>query len=110
MHGGLNVPPATLCLRLPANAVSVAAGLAPEGIETRRWYLPPLHEHPAFRHLRALGPTEAELPATQALADNLLGLPFHTRLSADDVTQVVRALSVVIERQAGTQASGWRAA
>ena len=90
----LEAPPATLCVQLPADAAAVAAGLARAEIETRRWYLPPLNRHPAFRELRCLGPDGgACLPVTERLATSLLGLPFHSRLASDDVTTVVRALA-----------------
>jgi len=87
-------PPATLSVRLPQPAAPVVAALAQSGIETRRWYLPPLTEHPAFRSVRRIGPDGSEhLPVTDDLANTLLGLPFHTRLSTEDVGQIVDALA-----------------
>jgi dTDP-4-amino-4,6-dideoxygalactose transaminase len=81
-------------VQLPANAAAVAAGLARAEIETRRWYLPPLNLHPAFRELPCLGPDGgACLPVTEGLATSLLGLPFHSRLTSDDVSAVVQALA-----------------
>jgi dTDP-4-amino-4,6-dideoxygalactose transaminase len=99
LQAGLDVPPATLCLQLPVDAAAVAAGLADDAIETRRWYLPPLHRHPAFRHLRTAGADGEILTTTQALADRLLGLPFHTRLSTEDVRRVVNSLAGQIGKQ-----------
>jgi dTDP-4-amino-4,6-dideoxygalactose transaminase len=87
-------PPATLSVQLPQQAPAVASALAEAGIETRRWYLPPLYRHPAFGHLRRIGPAGGErLPVTESLDETLLGLPFHTRLSSDDVAAVVRVLA-----------------
>jgi len=90
-------PPATMSGRLPQPAAPVVAALAQSGIEARRWYLPPLTEHPAFRGARRIGPNGSEhLPVTDDLANTLLGLPFHTRLSNDDVRQVTDALAAVL--------------
>jgi dTDP-4-amino-4,6-dideoxygalactose transaminase len=90
----LEAPPATFCVQLPADAAAVAAGLARSGIETRRWYLPPLNRHPAFSDLRCIGPAgPTPLPVTEQLATSLLGLPFHSRLTSDDVAAVVEALA-----------------
>jgi dTDP-4-amino-4,6-dideoxygalactose transaminase len=89
----LDTPPATFCVRLPADAAAAAARLAQAGIETRRWYLPPLNRHPAFAGARCLGPGGSDrLPVTEDLASSLIGLPFHSRLSAEDVVTVVDAL------------------
>lgn len=87
-------PPATLCVRLPVDAAAVGAALAQSGIETRRWYLPPLNEHPAYRDARRIGPAGGErLPVTEQLATSLLGLPFHSRLTSEDVATVVEAVA-----------------
>jgi dTDP-4-amino-4,6-dideoxygalactose transaminase len=108
LQAGLESPPSTLCVRLPADAAAVAEGLAADAIETRRWYLPPLNRHPAFRHLPMAG--LGELPVTQSLAERLLGLPFHTRLSSDDVARVVRSLSNLLGGQGAARACGPMAA
>jgi dTDP-4-amino-4,6-dideoxygalactose transaminase len=87
-------PPATLCVQLPVDAAVVAAALAQRGIETRRWYLPPLNDHPAYRDARRIGPAGGgRLPVTEQLATSLLGLPFHSRLTRDDVRTVVEAVA-----------------
>ncbi|NWG73395.1 MAG: DegT/DnrJ/EryC1/StrS family aminotransferase [Rubrivivax sp.] len=93
LQEGGATPPATLCVRLRGDAAGAAAALEQAGIETRRWYLPPLHEHPPFRDAVRIGPAgRSELPVTRDLASSLLGLPFHTLLSTDDVARVVTAL------------------
>ena len=94
----LVTPPATFCVRLPADAAAAADTLARAQIETRRWYLPPLHRHPAFRDLRCLGPAGSNrLPVTEELATSLLGLPFHSRLASEDVEAVVAALAGALQ-------------
>lgn len=99
LQGGAATAPATLCVRLPVDAVAVASGLERAAIETRRWYLPPLHEHPPFRGALRVGSAgRTELPVTARLASALLGLPFHTLMSNDDVARVVAALRDVLRR------------
>jgi dTDP-4-amino-4,6-dideoxygalactose transaminase len=94
----LGTPPATFCVQLPANAAAVAAALARSGIETRRWYLPPLNEHPAFRAAHRIGPGGASrLPVTERLASTLLGLPFHSRLTGEEVATVIDAMAALLE-------------
>ena len=41
-------PPAVLTIRTSVASEIVAASLAREAIETRRWYAPPLHLHRAY--------------------------------------------------------------
>ena len=104
LQWGLTAPPATLCVRLPTDAMVVADGLAQDGIETRRWYLPPLYEHPAFARMLRIGPNGGStLPVTESLATLLLGLPFHTRLSAQDVARVVESLGRHLKGEATRQ-------
>ncbi len=68
------------------NAGRLAALLAEKGIETRRWYYPPLPRHPAFSGFPRVGPDGGQdLPVTARLADGLLGLPFHTSLKESQI-------------------------
>jgi dTDP-4-amino-4,6-dideoxygalactose transaminase len=93
------VPWATLRSVMPVKVLSpggahpVARRLKEEGIETRRWYCPPLYAHPGFLGMERLGPGgDTRLPVTEVLAESILGLPFHSFLSEDDVVHVCRAL------------------
>lgn len=87
--------PAMLLLRHAAGAAAVQAVCAAAGIETRRWYLPPLHRHPAFSTVEVRGPEgDMRLPVTEALESDALGLPLHTRLRPEDIEAVVTALRV----------------
>jgi dTDP-4-amino-4,6-dideoxygalactose transaminase len=93
------IPPAMLCVQAASDARAVCEALARAEIETRRWYLPPLYEHPVFSDLPRIGRDgSARLPATEHLASTLIGLPFHTRLTSDDVACVVTALGAELER------------
>jgi dTDP-4-amino-4,6-dideoxygalactose transaminase len=83
-----------LQVRLPAGAdnARVAERLAELGIETRRWYLPLLPDHPAFRKC----PVDGDLPQARSLAGRLLGLPFHPDLDQDTLRRVADALAAAL--------------
>jgi dTDP-4-amino-4,6-dideoxygalactose transaminase len=67
----------------------MATRLAEEGIQTRAWYCPPLYGHPGFQGAERIGPHgDSRLPVTEELADCILGLPFHSFLSEEDVVRV----------------------
>jgi dTDP-4-amino-4,6-dideoxygalactose transaminase len=96
--------PATLlrsvmCVKLEtAHAEPVAGALAQAGIETRRWYCPPLFEHPAFSEFARLGPDGGpHLPVTADLGQRLLGLPFHTSLQPDDILRICTVLAATLQ-------------
>ncbi len=99
-YAGSQVAPLTqsglvqnFCVRLERPVTEdVVATLAREGIETRRWYWPALHRHPAFADC----PRASEPAAAQWLADRILGLPFHLGLDREDVALVVEALCEVV--------------
>jgi len=66
-------------------ALQLRQGMADVGIETRKWYCPPIHRHPGLAiHANAL-----DTPVCDELAGRLVGLPFHTSLSAQDVATVL---------------------
>lgn len=86
-------PPAVVSINLPADASHAATALAAAGIETRRWYLPPLHHHSLFTSIDRVGPQgRTSLPVTDELAGHNLGLPFHTYLSDDDFNTITATL------------------
>ncbi|MBI3148367.1 MAG: DegT/DnrJ/EryC1/StrS family aminotransferase [Betaproteobacteria bacterium] len=88
--------PAMIVARHQAGAAAMQHTFAAAGIETRRWYLPPLHRHPAFLTVEVRGPEgDTRLPVTEALESEALGLPFHTRLGRNDIEAVVATLRAV---------------
>lgn len=95
--------PGNLVVRLPVSAERVAGQLAEEGIETRRWYQPDLTRHPAYERL----PRAGELRATAALHDRLLGLPFHSRLTDEDVAIVAQALAAAVGHAPNEEDRRW---
>jgi dTDP-4-amino-4,6-dideoxygalactose transaminase len=95
-------PPALLGVTLRRHvAETVAAHLRRDGIETRRWYLPPLHHHPHFARLPRINADGGfELPTCEKLATAALGLPFHTHLSPAQIDRVCAALGVALGYEA----------
>lgn len=63
-----------------------------EGIQTRRWYQPLIHEHPAV--VGVLAPFQ--MTHAIKLAQRLLGVPFHLDLSRQDLERVAAALQVAL--------------
>ena len=64
--------------------------LAERGIPARA-YFSPLHLQPLYRRL--YGHKEGDFPITERVAQSTLALPFHNRLSEEDVETVCRALA-----------------
>lgn len=84
-----------LPVKTPINAEIVHKAMIAAGIETRRWYCPPMHRHPMFekqgnRKDRRASPVK--LPVTDDLAEHLLGLPYHLHLTESDVAKVCETL------------------
>ncbi len=69
----------------------VAALFRAQGVETRRYFWPPLHRLPAWRG-------RFDLPVTDAVADSLLCLPLHSRMDEPTLQMVEAAIRVVGER------------
>lgn len=72
--------------------------LETQGIPTRD-YFPPVHKQPYMREF--VDPTSVQLPVTDELEERTLALPFHHRLTADDIDRVVSCLeAAVVEQEA----------
>lgn len=76
---------------LPCAAQPVLERLRERGIETRRYYCPPLHRQPAFARCSTWN-----MPVTDMLADRLLCLPYHTSMTPFAVATVCRELSEAV--------------
>jgi len=59
-----------------------------DGIEARVYFVP-AHQQPVFTDR---GPT-SDLPVTDAVAERILSLPVHARLTVDDLQEVGRAVA-----------------
>jgi dTDP-4-amino-4,6-dideoxygalactose transaminase len=84
-----------LCFRAAAAGLreAIEVSCREASIETRRWYLPLIHRHDGFTELPTAGP----MPVAEALAGELIGLPFHNRL--DDAS--LDAIRAAVARAAG---------
>jgi perosamine synthetase len=69
----------------------VSRALTAAGIENRI-YFPPAHRQPIFAHL-----PDPELPVTEAAADRILSLPFHSRLRDQDLAFIAEVLQESLE-------------
>jgi dTDP-4-amino-4,6-dideoxygalactose transaminase len=81
------------------DATAVAAALAAEGIQTRRYYAPPVHRQRAYRWV---GPANGALPQTDWAAARVLTLPLWTGMDDEQVDGV----GVAMARLAGRQGRG----
>lgn len=75
------------------NSTDVGKLLAAEGIETRRWYTPALHQQPALRAAAVVGSAEV---ATR-LATRIIGLPFFLGIDDAQVDRVCLSLARALE-------------
>ncbi len=85
--------PATFVINTGGRAKMVADRMAESGIHTRFWYLPPLYEHPALVSLAAGLDIDACFPETEKLKNSLIGLPFHSFLTQEEVNLVCSSLA-----------------
>lgn len=67
-----------------------------QGIQTRRWYQPLIHQHPTASDAGVLAPFP--LPHAKKLASGLLGVPFHLDLNLQDMERVASALKMTLEQ------------
>ena len=71
--------------------VQLGAALKAEGIDSRRYYAPPIHRQQAYAHLRA----SRELPVTDEMAKRVLTPPLYSHMTVDQaraVAGVVRSV------------------
>jgi dTDP-4-amino-4,6-dideoxygalactose transaminase len=72
---------------------ALAGALAAEGVDTRAYYVPPVHRTAAFA---SSGPAyEERLPVTCALVDEVLTLPAYGRMTEADVERVAGCIIAV---------------
>jgi dTDP-4-amino-4,6-dideoxygalactose transaminase len=70
------------------DADCLGRSLAAEGIDTRRYYSPPVHTHRAYRDL-----PPASLPVTERAARRALTLPLWSEMTVDHVARVAAAVA-----------------
>ncbi|MFC3051705.1 DegT/DnrJ/EryC1/StrS family aminotransferase [Kordiimonas pumila] len=84
--------PAVLCVFCDGKARHLTEKLASHAIQTRHWYLPLLHQHPALQCVDIVGGHAENLGVANHLQHGLFGLPFHGFLTKDDVAQICAIL------------------
>jgi len=72
------------------DATALAEALAAEGIDTRRYYVPPVHSMSAYRYLAPA--TSESLPITEHVASRVLTLPLWSSMIEEQVDRVVEAV------------------
>jgi dTDP-4-amino-4,6-dideoxygalactose transaminase len=74
----------------------LAAALDAEGVDTRAYYVPPVHRLTAFA---AIGPAfEERLPETARLCDEVITLPAYGRLETGDVERIATCMIALHEQ------------
>lgn len=71
------------------SARDASARLGARGIETRGWYSPPLHLHPALRDAETAGTLEV----CENIGGRILGLPFFVGMTAAQIDTVLHELA-----------------
>jgi dTDP-4-amino-4,6-dideoxygalactose transaminase len=82
--------------RFGMDAAAAATALAAEGIQTRRYYSPPVHRQRAYRWV---GPANGALPETDRAAARVLTLPLWTPMAEEQVDGVGLAMAHLARRQ-----------
>ena len=82
--------------RFGMDAAAAATALAAEGIQTRRYYSPPVHRQRAYRWV---GPANGGLPETDRAAARVLTLPLWTPMADEQVDGVGAAMARLAGRQ-----------
>jgi len=86
--------PAVFPVYVKNGAEALIAALDAGGVQTRRWYLPPLYEHPALKGTSgAFGDDPSAFPVCEDLKHSLVGLPFHGFLGAEDIAKIISIVS-----------------
>jgi len=93
-------PLMSILLPSGVEAATVAAELAMQNIETRRWYCPGLNRHPALSSAVTIG----ELPVSEDIGERILGLPFFIGMSDKQIVSVAEQLASALARHGGERA------
>ncbi len=77
-------------------ADELAVALRAEGVDTRRYYHPPVHRQKAYAHLAG----RRALPVTERVADQVLTLPLWSHMTAATVTTLAGTVARLHEHAA----------
>jgi len=81
-------------MRFPGERQRVIDGLTERGIGTLIYYPVPIHRQ-AYLQAYVPGAADLDLPVTNRLSDDVLAIPVHPKLSAEDLATIVRAIREV---------------
>ena len=71
------------------DAAGLQRAIDAEGIDSRRYFFPPIHRQKAYAHL----PQSRELPVTDDLAERLLTPPLYSHMTHEQVRRVAEAVA-----------------
>jgi dTDP-4-amino-4,6-dideoxygalactose transaminase len=74
-------------------AADLGRALAAEGIDSRRYYYPPIHRQKAYAHLAQ----DRELPVTDEMADRVLTPPLYSHMTHAQIRAVADAVIAIHE-------------
>jgi dTDP-4-amino-4,6-dideoxygalactose transaminase len=80
----------------------LATALRAEGIDSRRYYFPPIHQQKAYAGL----PRARELPVTDSIAERVLTPPLWSHMSVDDIGRVATAVVRIQQHAAAIRGAG----
>jgi perosamine synthetase len=81
-------------MRFPGERQAVIDGLTERGVGTLIYYPVPIHRQ-AYLQAFVPGAEDLDLPVTNRLSDEVLAIPVHPRLSAEDLATIVGAVRAV---------------
>jgi dTDP-4-amino-4,6-dideoxygalactose transaminase len=81
-------------------AAELARALAAEGIDSRRYYSPPIHRQRAYRHLEL-----RQLPVTDEMSDRVLSPPLWSHMSDDQMRRVTLAIRQILSQAPAVRAA-----
>jgi dTDP-4-amino-4,6-dideoxygalactose transaminase len=73
------------------SSTQLGAALKVDGIDSRRYYYPPIHQQKAYSHLARI----RELPVTDDIANRVLTLPLWSHMTDNEVMRVADAVVVL---------------
>jgi dTDP-4-amino-4,6-dideoxygalactose transaminase len=88
-----------------ATREAIEQSLAAQGVETRRYYDPPLHRQQLYRRFHQ--PAREPLEATDSISSRIVSLPLHAGLAPTAVERIARQIAALAVRG---EAGRWRSA
>jgi dTDP-4-amino-4,6-dideoxygalactose transaminase len=73
------------------SAQDLAVALSAEGVDSRRYYHPPIHRQRAYAHLR-----HEDLPTTDRIAESVLTVPLWSHSTADQIDGIAAAIRRIL--------------